>query len=108
MKVLFLPTEVMLQIGGGMIGFLIHQHAIQPQRFQFGILFLRQRLNLHHQRTEMAADRRNMLAKVIHADLGLVFTGDQQQMLKTQSFNRQTLAFDFCGIQGFALDAIAH
>ncbi len=64
----------------------------RAQRFQFGVLVLRQRLNFHHQRAEVAADCRNVLTEIVHANLGLMLAGDQQQVFEPQRLDGFALA----------------
>ena len=49
-----------------------------------------------------------MAAKVVHAHFALVFTGDQQQVFKTQLADGGALAGDFCLVQRLTFDAVAH
>ena len=49
-----------------------------------------------------------MATKVIHSDFCLMFTGDQQQMLKTQLTDSGTLSFYLIFVQRFAFDTVAH
>ncbi|MNV55023.1 hypothetical protein D3C71_1472420 [compost metagenome] len=91
-----------------MIGLLIDHDRIQPQGLELGIFRLRQRLHLHRQGAEVAADLRQVLAKIGHAHLALVLAGHQQHAVKATRLEGQTLALDFLGIQGLALEAVAH
>ena len=60
------------------------------------------------QRGELAANRGQMLAKIVHADFALMFAGHQQQMLKAHFADRRAFTGNFRLIQGLALDAITH
>ena len=91
-----------------MIGLLIDHHPVQTEGFQLGVLFHRQRLDLHMQRGELAANRGQMLTKVVHADLALMFAGHQQQMLKAHFADRRAFTGNFRLIQSLALDAVTH
>ena len=99
---------MVLGIHAFMVGLLIDHYPVEPQRFQLGILFGRQRLHLHMQRGKLAADSRQVLAEIIHSHLALMFAGHQQQMLKAQVADRGALAGNLGGIQRLALNAIAH
>ena len=91
-----------------MIGLLIDHHSVQAEGFQLGVLFHRQRLDFHMQRGELAANRGQMLAKVVHADFALMLAGHQQQMLKTHFANCRAFTGNFRLIQSFSLDAVTH
>ena len=49
-----------------------------------------------------------MATKVIHPHFCLMFTGDQQQMLKTQITDSRTLPLYLIFVQRFAFDTVAH
>src|SRR5471032_1019890 len=107
-EILLLPTQVMKGVSGGVVGFLINQNAVEPQRFQFAVLFLCQRLDFDHQRIKFLANGGKMLTKIIHADFGFMLTSDQQQMFKPQRIQGVTFAADFLFIKRFALNAVTH
>ena len=56
----------------------------------------------------MAADCRNVLTEIVHANLGLMLAGDQQQVFEPQRLDGFALACDLRRIERFALDAVAH
>ncbi len=49
-----------------------------------------------------------MLSKIVHPDFALVFTRDQQEMLKAHLTDGGTLTGDFALIERFPLNAVAH
>ncbi|MNJ47018.1 hypothetical protein D3C77_421630 [compost metagenome] len=91
-----------------MVGLLVDHDGIQAQGFQLGVFGLGQRLHLHRQGAEVAADPRQVLTKVVHAHLGLVLAGHQQHAVEAARLEGQALALNFLAIQGLALQAVAH
>ncbi|MNS95129.1 hypothetical protein D3C72_1293730 [compost metagenome] len=106
--ILLVAAQVMAGVGGGVIGLLVDHDGIQPQGLELGVFGLRQGLHLHRQGAEVAADPRQMLAKVVHAHLGLVLAGHQQHAVEAARLEGQALALDLLAIQGLALQAVAH
>ncbi|MNY10106.1 hypothetical protein D3C86_1430630 [compost metagenome] len=108
LDVLLVAAQVVAGVGGGVIGLLIDHDRIQAQGFQLGVFGLGQRLHLHRQGAEVAADPRQLLTKVVHAHLGLVLAGHQQHAVEAARLEGQALALDLLAIQGLALQAVAH
>ena len=107
-EILLVAAQMVAGVDRFMIRLLIDQHAVQPERFQFGILRLRERLHFHLQRRKLAANRRKVTAEIVHAHFILVLTRDQQQVFKPERFNGGAFACNFLFVQRLTLDAVAH